>query len=78
MFNPLVDNFSDLADSEVEEKITELGRKYWMTSNPEVQQQIAVLLDMYREEARARRASAYRQQQEQDGENGLDNLINVS
>jgi len=78
MFNPLVDNFSELADSEIEEKITELGRKYWMTSNPQVQQQIATILDMYREEARARRASAYLKQQEQDGENGLDNLINVS
>lgn len=40
MFNPLVDNFNQLSDSEVEDKLTELGRKYWMTRNPEVQSQI--------------------------------------
>jgi hypothetical protein len=48
MFNPLVDNFSKLSDNEVEEKISELGRKYWMTRNPEVQMQISTILEMYK------------------------------
>jgi hypothetical protein len=78
MFNPLVDSFARLSDVEVENKMLELQRKYYMTHNPQVQDQIAAILDMYREEARARRAKQYQQQQEKNGENGLDNLIKVS
>lgn len=78
MFNPLVDSFSVLTDSEIEDKISELGRKYFQSRNPQVQSQIATILEMYKEEARARRASALLKQSEQNGENGLDNLINIS
>ena len=78
MFNPLVDSFADLSDAEVENKSIELQRKYFMTHNPQVQEQISAVLDMYQEENRARRAKAYSQQNEQNGELGLDNLINVS
>ena len=78
MFNPLVDSFAQLSDAEVENKTLELQRKYYMTHNPQVQMQIAAILDMYREEARARRAKQYLQQQEQNGEKGLDSLINIS
>ena len=79
MFNPLVDNFNQLNDSEVEDKLTELARKYWMTRNPEVQQQITVLMDMYRIELTTRRAIQQQKQKDQDnGENSLDNLIKVS
>jgi hypothetical protein len=77
MFNPLVDDFSQLADSEVEEKISELSRKYFQSRNPQVQQQIAVILEMFKEEARARRERQFNQLS-QDDENGLDNLINIS
>jgi|TARA_Y100000385_G_C12789116_1_gene506849 L-arabinose isomerase len=79
MFNPLVDNFNQLNDSEVEDKLTELARKYWMTRNPEVQQQITVLMDMYKIELTTRRAIQQQKQKDQDnGENSLDNLINIS
>ena len=78
MFNPLVDSFDSLSDNEVEDKIISLQRKYFMTANPSLQQQISVILEMYRQEAQARRAKSYLDQQEQNGENGLDSLINVS
>lgn len=78
MFNPLVDSFSDLTDAEVEGKIIELQRKYFLTNNPSLQQQIATILEMYKEEARARRAREYQRQVEQNGNEGLDNLINIS
>lgn len=77
MFNPLVDNFNDLSDSEIESKISELGRKYFQTHNPQVQQQIATILEMYKEEARARRAKQYLKSQTDD-DKGLDSLINIS
>jgi tryptophanase len=78
MFNPLVDSFSDLTDTEVESKIVELQRKYFQTTNPGLQQQIATILEMYKEEARARRAREYQRQIDNNGEEGLDNLINIS
>ena len=77
MFNPLVDNFADLTDTEVEQKIIELGRKYWMTRNPDVQAQIATILDMYKQEAQTRRAKSYQKIQEND-DSDLDSLINIS
>ena len=78
MFNPLVDSFADLSDAEVENKSIELQRKYFRTNNPQVQEQISAILDMYQEENRARRAKSYLQKNEQNGESGLDSLINVS
>lgn len=76
MFNPLVDSFDKLTDTEVDNKISELTRKYYISRNPQVQMQIAAILDMYREEARARRSRAMSQQR--DDNNDLDSLINVS
>lgn len=81
MFNPLINNFNELTDSEIDGKISELSRKYFQTTNPQVQQQIAVAIDMFKEEALLRRATAYQrqvQQSQENGESGLDNLINVS
>jgi len=78
MFNPLVDNFNQLSDADVELKSIELQRKYFMTHNPQVQEQISAVLNMYQAELQSRRAIAYQKQQEQNGEKGLDNLINVS
>lgn len=78
MFDPRIDNLDNFTDLEIENRIVELGRKYWMSHNPGVRQQISVALEMYKEEARARRAKALLKQQEQNGDNPLDNLINVS
>jgi ubiquitin C-terminal hydrolase len=78
MFNPLVDTFDNLSDSEIEEKISELSRKYFISHNPQVQQQISVILDMLKQELNSRIAKQRLKEQEQNGENGLDSLINVS
>jgi hypothetical protein len=77
VFNPLVDSFAQLTDAQIEQKIIELGRKYWQARNPGLQMQIATILEMYKEEAKARRAQQY-QKMQQDGNKGLDGLINVS
>jgi hypothetical protein len=77
MFNPLVDSFDDLTDSEVDDKIQELSRKYWQTKNPSLQQQISTVLEMFKAEAATRRAKQL-QKSQTDSESGLDNLINVS
>tara|TARA_B100001057_G_scaffold483483_1_gene560318 strand:- start:3866 stop:4102 length:237 start_codon:yes stop_codon:yes gene_type:complete len=78
MFNPLATDFYDLTDKMLEEKYTELRRKYWMTQNPQVQMQMSVLLEQMREEIKTRNAREKVQQEQDQGKKGLDNLINIS
>tara|TARA_B100000902_G_scaffold109697_1_gene111297 strand:+ start:10729 stop:10974 length:246 start_codon:yes stop_codon:yes gene_type:complete len=75
-FNPLVQSFDDLSDNELEEKILTLNKKFWMTQNPQVKEQITAILDMYKAEMEGRRAKP--KIKSQDGDNSLDNLINIS
>jgi len=76
MFNPLVDDMKKLSDQQVEEKVSELGKKYWQTRNLQLRDQIASIYEMYRLEAQARRAKAYQSQSNDD--NDLDSLININ
>jgi hypothetical protein len=79
MLNPLVDSLADLSVTELEDKVVVLQRRYFMTSNPGVQQQIQNFLEIYQEEVQTRRAIEYnRQKNAENGESGLDKLINVS
>ena len=79
MLNPLIGSLEQFSVSELEDKIVVLQRRYFMTGNPGVQQQIQNFLEIYQEEVQTRRAIEYnRQKNEQNGESGLDNLINVS
>jgi|TARA_R110000803_G_scaffold50536_5_gene104765 hypothetical protein len=77
MFNPLVQSFEDITLPELEDKINELQRKYFMTSNPQVHEQISSLLDMYIAEAHGRRAVSMQKDMD-NSQSGLDKLINVS
>jgi len=67
----------DLSDGEISAKMADLSKRYFQTRNPQAQQQIAVFLDMFREEQTMR---MYRQQQaDKDSDDpGLDNLININ
>lgn len=78
MFNPLVDSFDSLSDNEIEQKCIELGRKYWQARNPQLQSQVAVILEMYKQELQSRRAKEKITQQQDQDDKGLDNLINIS
>jgi hypothetical protein len=79
LLNPLVDSLADLSIRELEDKIVVLQRRYFMTANPGVQSQIQNFLEIYQEELQTRRAIDYnRQKNAENGESGLDNLINVS
>tara|TARA_B110000503_G_scaffold38376_1_gene62985 strand:+ start:582 stop:821 length:240 start_codon:yes stop_codon:yes gene_type:complete len=79
MLNPLVDSLAGLTINQLEEKISTLQRRYFMTHNPQVQHQIANFLEIYKEEAHTRRAIEYeRQKTQENGDKGLDSLINIS
>lgn len=74
--HPLCDDLSVLKDSELENKIQELTRKYFMTSNYEVQRQLTMLLDLYKQELGQRQARMWQNQFEKRNKD-LDKLINV-
>jgi len=79
MLNPLVDSLADFSLNQLEDKINELQRKYFMTSNLQVQLQMSTILEIYKEELHTRRAiEANRQKEQNNAGSGLDKLIKVS
>lgn len=74
--HPLADDFSSLKDVEIENKIQDLTKKYFMATNPSVKHQITMFLDLYRAEL-ANRQSKIWQDQYQKRDTDLDSLINV-
>jgi len=77
MFNPLVDSFEDLTDTQLQEKIQDLSRRYFQTRNPDLQNQIAVMLDMFKQEQTTRMYKKYENTESED-DSDLDNLININ
>jgi hypothetical protein len=75
--HPLIDELSGLKDSEIESKINDLTRKYFMVRNPGVQAQLVAVLDSYKEELNIRRQREY-ENMVNNRDKGLDKLINVS
>lgn len=74
--HPLVDSLDNLDDSQLEEKILDLTRKYFTAQRlgkPELLTQLQTLVNIYKEE-RTRR-SIEKTKKELDG--GLEQLINV-
>lgn len=74
MFHPLEENLSQFTTPQIEEKLQNLSRKYTMTRNPQVQSQMITLIEMYRMELSTR----YAKEMANNGDNSLDDLINVS
>jgi|LauGreDrversion4_1035100.scaffolds.fasta_scaffold05153_13 hypothetical protein len=76
MFSPLVDDLSHLKDNEVEDKILELSKKYFVAQRlgkTEMLTQLATFVIMYKQEMSKR--NAIRLNQQLDGD--LGQLINV-
>lgn len=75
--HPLVTDLNNMKDPELESKINDLTRKYFMTYNPGIQAQIVAVLDSYKEELDKRRRADYEKMMN-TRDKGLDKLINVS
>jgi len=75
--HPFVQDLDHLKDNEVELKIQELTKKYFMTINVELREQVVMVLEAYKEELGKRRAKAWAIQNE-TRDKGLDKLINIS
>jgi len=75
--HPLINDLGSLKDAEIEATLTELGKKYFMTTNLQVREQISLVLDTYKEELTTRRRNEWVKMQE-NREKGLDKLININ
>lgn len=75
--HPLIGDLSVMKDAELENKINDLTRKYFSVQNFEVQRQIVMVLDTYKEELANRRSAEYNKMMN-NRDKGLDKLINVS
>jgi hypothetical protein len=75
--HPLSGNLSEIKDGDLETKIFDLTKKYFMTSNPGVKQQISLMLDTYNEELGKRRQATLEKMME-NRDKKLDSLIKVS
>jgi len=76
MFHPLEEDLTLLKDSEIEEKLTNLNKKYYTAArlgNRALLTQLQTFIIIYREEMQRRYLAAKINQQEND----LDELINV-
>lgn len=73
--HPLAGSLESLKDSEIEEKINDLGKKYFMTSNSGVKAQIANLLETYKQELGKRRRAALDKMM---SDKSLDKLVKVN
>jgi hypothetical protein len=77
MIHPLAEDFSQLKDIEIENKLQDLSKKYWQTANPSVKEQISIFIGLYKTELSSRRAKLV-EQQYQKRDKDLDSLIKVS
>ena len=75
MFHPLVNDLSDLKESEIEEKLIDLNKKYYAAvrlGSRDLLTQLSTIITMYREELKLR----YTRKNQQDDDD-LGQLINV-
>lgn len=77
MIHPHQPDLSEFTDTQLEEKLLKLNHMYFITENPDVRQQMILLIDGYKLEIESRRAAARRKQIEDQEDNSLDDLINV-
>jgi hypothetical protein len=75
--HPLAGDLETLKDSEIEGKIQDLTRKYFMTQNFEVQQQISMILNDYNQELSKRRQASLEKIMK-TADKSIDNLVKVN
>jgi hypothetical protein len=74
--SPLTMDLKEFTDHQLENKISDLQKKYFMSQNPSVRTQIANFLDFYKEELVSRKISAQKKLEEK--QNNLDSLIKIN
>jgi hypothetical protein len=78
MFNPLMPNLGEIKENDLENKISELTRKYFIAlrSNGYLAEQVLVSLEAYKYELRQRQVTSQKSLMEKSNKD-LDDLIKV-
>ena len=79
MFNPLLQDFSNVKDQELENQLSELNRKQgiaYRMGNSALAMQVTIVIEAIRSEMARRQAEATKKLMEKQSKN-LDGLINV-
>lgn len=77
MSHPLLENLSVLSEADLQDRLSSISTKYWQTQNPDVRSQMMVIIDELKYELRLRSSKPV-ENSEDNGDNSLDNLINIS
>ena len=77
MLHPFSEDTKDLTVSELQEKLSDLSKKYFQTHNPQVKEQIGTFIEFYKQEILIKEQKL-RQEEQKNGDLDLDNLINIS
>jgi hypothetical protein len=79
MFNPLLDDFTQLKDADLESRMVDLNKKYSIalrTGNSHLAQQVGMVIEAVRQETLRRQAEATKKLMQKQNKD-LDDLINV-
>ena len=77
MSHPLLENLTVLSEADLQERLSSISTKYWQTQNTDVRSQMIVIIDELKYELRLRSSKPV-ENTEDNGDNSLDNLINIS
>jgi hypothetical protein len=80
MFNPLLPNLTKLTDQDLESKISDLSKKYFIAlrlGQGLAAQQVALNLDAFKMEQRNRQHKSSQDLSKKTQEGGMEDLINV-
>lgn len=77
MIHPLINNASELTMTELEGKVAELTKKYFMTTNTDLQSQISAAIAVFSEALSTKRQAEWDKLQAKSDKH-LDKLINIS
>ena len=77
MSHPLLENLTVLSEADLQDRLSSISTKYWQTQNPDVRSQMMVIIDELKYELRLRSSKPV-ENSEDNGNNSLDNLINIS
>tara|TARA_B100000683_G_scaffold277317_1_gene335149 strand:+ start:1304 stop:1537 length:234 start_codon:yes stop_codon:yes gene_type:complete len=77
MLHPFSEDTKDLTVAQLQEKLSDLTKKYFQTANPQVKEQIGTFIEFYKQEILIKEQKQ-RQEEQQNGDLDLDNLIKVS
>jgi len=81
MYHPLLPNLSEVKQSELEEKISDLTRKYWIAAKSGdgyLCEQVLTVIEAYKTELQNRNQAALKAASEKSGNSGLDDLIKIN